>query len=117
MVTAQSNKTKLIKKRCRPCEKLDTLSPELLTQYKAQLHEAWQILNETTLRRTFRQKNFQESMDFTNRIARLAKQEGHHPDLHIHYTKIVVDLTTHTIKGLSENDFILATKIDEIAKE
>lgn len=62
----------------------------------------------------FQFKNFVEAMKFVNRVADLAEEEGHHPDIHIHYNKVRFDIWTHAIDGLSENDFILATKIDAL---
>lgn len=59
-------------------------------------------------------KNFKEAMGFANKITDIAEAEGHHPDLQISWGKVVIELTTHAIKGLSENDFILAAKIDRI---
>ena len=59
-------------------------------------------------------KNFVEAMKFVNRVAALAEEEGHHPDIHIHYNKVRFDIWTHAIDGLSENDFILAAKIDNL---
>ena len=62
----------------------------------------------------FKFKDFKENMAFVNKIAEIAESEGHHPDLKIYYSKLRVDLSTHAINGLSENDFILAAKIDKI---
>jgi len=62
----------------------------------------------------FKFKNFKENMAFVNKIADIAEAEGHHPDLKINYNKLRVDLSTHAISGLSENDFILAAKIDKL---
>ena len=60
-------------------------------------------------------KNFVEVMGVVNQIAELAESDGHHPDLHITgYRQLKIDLTTHAIGGLSENDFILAAKIDQL---
>jgi 4a-hydroxytetrahydrobiopterin dehydratase len=53
-------------------------------------------------------------MDFVNKVADLAEEEGHHPVMHIYYGRLVIDLWTHAINGLSENDFILASKIDKL---
>jgi 4a-hydroxytetrahydrobiopterin dehydratase len=53
-------------------------------------------------------------MDFVNEIAALAEEEGHHPVLHVYYAKLIIELWTHAIHGLSENDFILAAKIDAL---
>ncbi len=63
----------------------------------------------------FKFKTYVEAMDFANKITPIAESEGHHPDLSIGWGKVGVSLTTHSIGGLSENDFILATKIDKIA--
>jgi len=53
-------------------------------------------------------------MKFVNKVADLAEEEGHHPDIHISYSRVTIDLTTHAVGGLSENDFILAAKIDRL---
>ena len=62
----------------------------------------------------FKFKNFVAAMKFVNRVADLAEEEGHHPDIHIHYNIVRFDIWTHAIDGLSENDFILAAKIDAL---
>jgi 4a-hydroxytetrahydrobiopterin dehydratase len=54
-------------------------------------------------------------MKFVNRVADIAEAEGHHPDIHIHYNRVRFDIWTHAIDGLSENDFILAAKIDSVS--
>lgn len=60
-------------------------------------------------------KNFVEVMGIVNQVAELAESDGHHPDLHVTgYRQLKIDLTTHAIGGLSENDFILAAKIDQL---
>ena len=59
-------------------------------------------------------RNFLEAMAFANKITAVAEEEGHHPDLHISWGKVGIELSTHAIKGLSENDFILAAKIDTL---
>ncbi len=63
----------------------------------------------------FKFENYMKAMDFANKITPIAETEGHHPDLAIGWGKVGVSLTTHSIGGLSENDFILAAKIDKIA--
>ncbi len=57
---------------------------------------------------------FLSAMKFANRVAEIAEAEGHHPDIHIFYSKVRIELSTHAIGGLSENDFILAAKTDEL---
>jgi 4a-hydroxytetrahydrobiopterin dehydratase len=59
-------------------------------------------------------KDFKDSIDFVNKVAEIANEQDHHPDIHIYYNKVRIELTTHKIKGLSENDFILAAKINSI---
>ena len=60
-------------------------------------------------------KDFVAAMKFVNRVADIAEAEGHHPDIHIHYNRVRFDIFTHAIDGLSENDFILAAKIDSVS--
>lgn len=75
----------------------------------------WQIATDgLSLSREFTFRNFVEAMDFANTITPVAEGEGHHPDLAVGWGKVVVTLTTHAIGGLSENDFILAAKINGI---
>lgn len=60
----------------------------------------------------FKFKDFIGAINFVERVADIAEMEGHHPDIHIKYNKVLLELTTHAIGGLSENDFIVAAKID-----
>jgi 4a-hydroxytetrahydrobiopterin dehydratase len=66
--------------------------------------------------REFLFKDFKEAMEFVNKVADLAEQEGHHPDIHVFWNKVRLDLSTHSIGGLSTNDFIVATHINTIAR-
>lgn len=74
----------------------------------------WTLLREEThkIYRIFRFKNFKDAIKFVNKIADLAEKEGHHPDIKITYNKVQLELFTHAAAGLSENDFIMASKID-----
>jgi 4a-hydroxytetrahydrobiopterin dehydratase len=72
----------------------------------------WEVVDGKKIQNTFRFKNFVEAMAFVNRIVPVAEKEGHHPDIHIYYSKVTIVLWTHAINGLSENDFILAAKIE-----
>ena len=60
----------------------------------------------------FKFQDFIGAINFVERVADVAEMEGHHPDIHINYNKVLLELTTHAIGGLSENDFIVAAKID-----
>ena len=62
----------------------------------------------------FKFPDFKEAMKFVNKIADIAEEEGHHPDIHIFYNRVMIELWTHAVNGLSENDFIVATKINAI---
>ena len=66
------------------------------------------------LKKTFTFKDFVTAMEFLNRVAEVAESEQHHPDFSVHYNKVSFEIWTHTVKGLSENDFILAAKIDAL---
>lgn len=79
-----------------------------------ELDPAWTIVDGKKLRRAFRFGDFAAAMAFVNRVADIAQREGHHPDLRIRYNRVTVELETHAIGGLSENDFIVAAKIDGI---
>ena len=73
--------------------------------------------NGTRLSRRFEFRDFLQAMEFVNRVARIAEEEGHHPDIAIHWNKVDLLLWTHKIGGLHENDFILAAKIDRLLDE
>jgi 4a-hydroxytetrahydrobiopterin dehydratase len=68
------------------------------------------------LHRTFPFEDFKTALGFVNRIGALAEDEGHHPDVHLSYGEVGVEIWTHAIGGLAESDFILAAKIDQVAK-
>ena len=106
----------LTQKHCVPCEGGDPSLPEekeneLITQIPN-----WQLLRTEAhmIRRVFKFKNFKEAMAFVNKVAGIAEEEGHHPDIKIVYNKVQLDLFTHAVGGLSENDFIMAAKIDRL---
>ena len=105
----------LEQKHCVPCE---GGALPLMREESAQLLEQtpqWQIAPDgLSLSREFTFRNFVEAMEFANKITPVAETEGHHPDLAISWGKVIVTLTTHAINGLSENDFILAAKINKV---
>jgi len=109
----------LVAKKCLPCE--GGVDPCSLDDARRQLEQldGWKITHEgQRIRKQWVVKNFMAGMDFFNRVAEVAEQDGHHPDLHIEgYRNVAVELWTHAIGGLSENDFILAAKIDRLPIE
>jgi len=103
----------LQQKRCVPCEGgLLKLGPEEVVRFLQQIPD-WREQG-GKISKTFQFKNFLEAMKFVNQMAQLAESEGHHPDFSVHYSKVDVVVWTHAIGGLSENDFILAAKIDSL---
>ncbi len=98
----------------RRCADLPKGTPKLDPDaMKALLPEVpgWSV-GEDRLEKTYSFKTFLEAIAFVNRVATLAEAEDHHPDLDIRYSKVKVSTWTHTVHGLSENDFILAAKLD-----
>ena len=105
----------LLSKKCIPCEGGATpLTKEQTEEYlKEATHwksssDGLKIIREVTF------KDFKEAMGFINRVAEIAESEGHHPDIFVSYNQVRLELSTHAIKGLSENDFIVAAKINEL---
>lgn len=106
----------LAEKKCIPCEVgTEPLSQEEALEMAVAIPE-WDI-HDKHIERTFKFKDFMQAVEFANRVANIAETEGHHPDLYISWGKAKVELSTHSIHGLSENDFILAAKIDNIGRE
>lgn len=102
-------------KVCIPCEGgVPKLTSSEISGFMNQIHMDWQFDGEKKINREFHFVNFKQTMDFVNTIAKLAESEGHHPDMHVYYGKLIIEIYTHAINGLSENDFILAAKIDNI---
>ena len=67
-----------------------------------------------SIKKKFKFEDFKQAMVFVNKVADLANSEGHHPDIYIFYSIVEIELYTHAVKGLSENDFIMAAKMDKI---
>jgi len=106
----------LIQKKCLPCEGGIAPCPLDFAQQQLVQLPGWQLTHDgQRIRKNWKVKHFLAGMDFFNRCAQLAEDDGHHPDLHIEgYRNVSVELWTHAIGGLSENDFILAAKIDRL---
>ena len=106
----------LSKKGCVPCE--GGVPPLGADRVRELLREVpgWQVSEDGgTLSKEFRFSHFVGTMVFVNQMAALAEEEGHHPDFCVHYNRLAIQLTTHAIRGLSENDFIMAAKLDNLA--
>jgi len=105
----------LLDKHCVPCEgSVAPLNDRQIAGFLSTLSGNWGVEEDAKLSRTFPFPDFRTGMQFVNRVATLAEEEGHHPDITIHYHSVHIELTTHAIGGLSENDFILASKIEAL---
>ncbi|MGI0082405.1 MAG: 4a-hydroxytetrahydrobiopterin dehydratase [Nitrosopumilaceae archaeon] len=103
----------MTEKKCVPCEGgTPPLTMEQVQNYLKKL-DGW-LLKDNCIKKEYRFKTYMDGLNFVYAVGQLAEDEGHHPDIFIGYKKVRIALTTYSIGGLSENDFILATKIDEI---
>ena len=108
----------LSEKKCAPCEG-GVIPFDLSEIHKYQKKvNGWNIDKEKNkiffLIKNFKFENFLKSQNFVNQVSKISEEEGHHPDISFGWGYVEVKITTHAIKGLSENDFILAAKIDQI---
>jgi 4a-hydroxytetrahydrobiopterin dehydratase len=106
----------LTERRCKPCEGgIAPLTPEQAAKFLTQVSNAWALSdNARSIRREFAFRDFYRTMSFVNALAHIANIEDHHPDLEVGYNYCRVKFTTHAVKGLSENDFVCAAKVDLI---
>ena len=82
--------------------------------YKKHIKDDWEDKDKNIISKEILFVNYKHTIDFVNKVADLAEEEGHHPVMHVYYGKVIIELWTHAINGLSENDFILASKIDKL---
>lgn len=104
----------LSQKKCIPCEVGGVpLGPDEIKRNRGMLASVWEVSNDgKLLSQRFAFKDFKEAMAFVDALALLAEEENHHPDISISYRRVLITLSTHAVGGLSENDFILARKIE-----
>jgi 4a-hydroxytetrahydrobiopterin dehydratase len=110
--------TDLVKKHCTACDaKTPPLSPGEVKLLLGEL-DGWSTSADgTKISRTFRFDDFHETMAFVNALAFISHREDHHPDLEVSYGSVNVNYSTHAIRGLSENDFICAAKVDALLSD
>jgi 4a-hydroxytetrahydrobiopterin dehydratase len=107
----------MIATKCEPCREGDTpLDTETIRLYLDEIKNGWELgENPSKIEKSFEFKDFSEAVEFINKVAVVAETEGHHPNLCLYNYKFVkVELWTHKIGGLHENDFVLAVKINAI---
>ena len=110
--------TELFNKKCIPCEGgIPGFDITEIHKY-LKMVDGWEVKPDESeiyyLIKEFKFKNFLESQNFVNKVGEISEQEGHHPDISFGWGYAIIAITTHAIEGLSENDFILAAKIDQI---
>ena len=110
--------TDLLEKKCVPCEGgIKAFDISEIHKYQKKV-DGWDIVKDEknifSLVKNFEFKNFNESQVFVNKVGQISENEGHHPDISFGWGYAEIKITTHAIEGLSENDFILAAKIDQI---
>lgn len=108
---------KLAEKKCTACEGgMPILSKSEAIRYLEELSH-WRIEDDKYLSKTFTFKNFADSLSLANRIGQIAEEQRHHPDLLVRWGELGIKIWTHAVDGLTENDFILAAKIDHLTAE
>jgi 4a-hydroxytetrahydrobiopterin dehydratase len=103
-------------RHCTPCrEGTPPLAPEAAKALLAKLDADWRLAEDgEALTRTLTFRDYHQVMEFVNALAWISHREDHHPDLSVHYSKVVVRYSTHSVGGLSDNDFICAAKLDAL---
>lgn len=111
-----TTQTELTQRKCQPCEGgIPPLTRDEVRRYLDQVPGWGLTADGRGIRREWRVQDFATALDFFNRVGQIAEAEDHHPDLHlVGYRNVAIELSTHAIGGLSENDFILAAKISEL---
>lgn len=117
-ISLMTKTSALGKKKCVPCHMgLQPLEKKEVDKLLKDLSNEWQTDHLGHLYKVYPFHDFVDAMNFAHEITKIAEQENHHPDLKISYGQCIVEIWTHKINGLSESDFILAAKIDDIIHE
>jgi 4a-hydroxytetrahydrobiopterin dehydratase len=107
----------LATKECVPCEGgVPPLKGEALRELQGKLGADWKVVREHHLEKEYTFKNFREALDFTNKVGEVAEARNHHPDIYLAWGKVKVTIWTHKIDGLTESDFVLAAKVEELPR-
>jgi 4a-hydroxytetrahydrobiopterin dehydratase len=107
--------SELAKKVCQSCDgNTSPLKGDALKKLQDELGGGWRIAEEQRLEKEFKFPDFRKALDFTNRVGQIAEEQGHHPDIFLTYGQVRLQIWTHKINGLTESDFILAAKVEEI---
>ena len=102
-------------KNCIPCQGgIPPLNKSEINKFKTQISSDWNVNLDKELIKNYCFDKYMDAIKFTNMLADLAEDQGHHPYIHINYKTVKVILFTHKINGLHENDFLIAAKVDKI---
>jgi 4a-hydroxytetrahydrobiopterin dehydratase len=105
----------LAAKECVPCKGgVPPLEGQRLKELENELGSDWKVVRGHHLEKEFTFKNFAEALAFTNQVGELAEAQSHHPDIYLAWGKVKITIWTHKIDGLTESDFVLAAKIEEL---
>jgi len=108
----------LAQRNCVPCRGgVPPLKGDKLKEFHQQLADPaqWSVVNEHRIARVYKFPDFKSALAFVNRVGALAEEQGHHPDILLRWGKVEITLWTHAVDGLTESDFILAAKIDQLS--
>lgn len=98
---------------CIPCHGgIPPMDQDRAKELLRELDDGWQLNSEGHLERVYRLQNFAQAMALANKVATIAEEQGHHPDLSVAWGKCAVEIWTHKIRGLTESDFYFAAKAD-----
>ncbi|HEX9161746.1 MAG TPA: 4a-hydroxytetrahydrobiopterin dehydratase [Thermoanaerobaculia bacterium] len=105
----------LADEQCVPCRGgVPALKGRELHGVARELGGGWRVIDEHHLEKEFRFPDFEQALSFTNAVGAIAERQGHHPDIHLAWGKVAIDIWTHKVDGLTRSDFVLAAKIDRI---
>ena len=108
--------TDLASRHCTPCKQgAPPLTAEEIEPLIARL-DGWSVVEQHHLTKSYKFSNFLDGLEFVNRVGEIAESEGHHPDVYLSWGKVGIEIWTHKIDGLTESDFVLAAKIDRLAR-
>lgn len=107
----------LASRQCVPCKGgVPPLRGADLEELLAELDGDWQVIDDHHLEKTYRFKNFVEALAFTNRVGAMAEEQSHHPDIHLAWGRVGIQIWTHKIDGLTESDFVFAAKCEQLSE-
>ena len=108
--------SELAEKQCVPCKGgVPPLEGGTLDDLQARLGGGWRVVDEHHLEKEYRFKDFVAALAFTNRVGAMAEEQRHHPDIHLAWGRVRLEIWTHKIDGLTESDFVFAAKADRLA--